>query len=131
MQWIYLCLAILFEVAGTTAMKLSDGLTKLVPSILIFVFYVVSFAFLSFALKGMEMSVAYAVWSGMGIVTITTIGFIYFGESINIIKILAILFILVGVVILNFNSTAHEAKKKEMVEERIHCESIKVFFLYY
>ncbi|HDT6622487.1 TPA: QacE family quaternary ammonium compound efflux SMR transporter, partial [Bacillus paranthracis] len=40
MQWIYLCLAILFEVAGTTAMKLSDGLTKLVPSILIFVFYV-------------------------------------------------------------------------------------------
>jgi len=119
-QWIYLCLAILFEVAGTTAMKLSDGLTKLVPSILIFVFYVVSFAFLSFALKGMEMSVAYAVWSGMGIVTITTIGFIYFGESINIIKILAILFILVGVVILNFNSTAHEAKKKEMVEERIH-----------
>ncbi|HFJ9405404.1 DMT family transporter [Bacillus cereus group sp. TH260-2LC] len=120
MQWIYLCLAILFEVAGTTAMKLSDGLTKLVPSILIFVFYVVSFAFLSFALKGMEMSVAYAVWSGMGIVTITTIGFIYFGESINIIKILAILFILVGVVILNFNSAAHEAKKKEMVEERIH-----------
>lgn len=52
MQWIYLCFAILFEVAGTTAMKLSDGLTKLVPSILIFVFYVVSFAFLSFALKG-------------------------------------------------------------------------------
>lgn len=51
MQWIYLCFAILFEVAGTTAMKLSDGLTKLVPSILIFVFYVVSFAFLSFALK--------------------------------------------------------------------------------
>ncbi|WP_144660811.1 DMT family transporter [Bacillus tropicus] len=120
MQWIYLCLAILFEVAGTTAMKLSDGLTKLVPSILIFVFYVVSFTFLSFALKGMKMSVVYAVWSGMGIVTITTIGFIYFGESINIIKILAILFILVGVVILNFNSTAHEAKKKEMVEERIH-----------
>ncbi|MCZ6939198.1 multidrug efflux SMR transporter [Bacillus mycoides] len=120
MQWIYLCFAILFEVAGTTAMKLSDGLTKLVPSILIFVFYGVSFSFLSFTLKGMEMSVAYAVWSGMGIVTITIIGFVYFGESINVIKILAILFILIGVVILNFNSAAHEEKKKEVVEEHVH-----------
>ncbi|MGG2073598.1 multidrug efflux SMR transporter [Lysinibacillus irui] len=120
MQWIYLGLAILFEVAGTTAMKLSDGLTKLVPSILIFVFYIVCFSFLSFALKGMEMSVAYAVWSGMGIVTITIIGFFYFGESINVIKILAILFILIGVVILNFNSSAHEEKNKGMVEERVN-----------
>ncbi|HEK9099973.1 multidrug efflux SMR transporter [Bacillus pfraonensis] len=119
MQWIYLCLAILFEVAGTTAMKLSDGLTKLIPSILIFVFYVVSFSFLSFALKGLEVSVAYAIWSGMGIVTITIIGFFYFGESINVIKILAMFFILIGVVILNFSSTAHEEKKKEVVEERI------------
>ncbi len=64
-------------------MKLSDGLTKLVPSILIFVFYVVSFAFLSFALKGMEMSVAYAVWSGMGIVTITTIWFYLFWRKVS------------------------------------------------
>ena len=54
-------------------MKLSDGLTKLVPSILIFVLCS-KFCIFSFALKGMEMSVAYAVWSGMGIVTITTIG---------------------------------------------------------
>ena len=66
------------------------------------------------------MSVTYAVWSGMGIVTITIIGFFYFGESINVIKILAILFILIGVVILNFNSSAHEEKNKEMVEERVN-----------
>lgn len=120
MHWIYLCLAILFEVAGTTAMKLSDGLTKIIPSILIFVFYICSFVFLSFALKGIEMSIAYAVWSGMGIVTITIIGFFYFGENINLIKGVVIFFILSGVVILNFSSETHETNKQEAVEERVH-----------
>ena len=120
MQWIYLCLAILFEVAGTTAMKLSDGLSKLVPSVLILVFYVVSFAFLSLALKGMEVSVVYAVWSGMGIVTITIIGFFYFNENMNLIKVLSILFILIGVVTLNFSAAGHGDKKKEVVKERVN-----------
>ena len=91
MQWIYLCLAILFEVAGTTAMKLSDGLTETCTKHSYFCILCSKFCISVICIKGMEMSVAYAVWSGMGIVTITTIGFIYFGESINIIKILAIL----------------------------------------
>lgn len=68
----------------------------------------------------MEVSVAYAVWSGMGIVTITIIGFFYFNESINLIKVLAILFILVGVVTLNFSSTEHGENKKEAAEEHVN-----------
>ena len=71
MTWLYLILAILLEVSGTTCMKLSEGFTKLVPSVLIFVFYTASFGMLTLALKRIDVSVAYAVWSGMG--TATTI----------------------------------------------------------
>lgn len=102
MYWIFLCLAIFFEVAGTTTMKLSNGLSKVIPSALMIVFYISSLSFLTLALKNIEISIAYAVWSGMGIVVITLIGFLYFGESLSIVKIISILLIIIGVVTLNF-----------------------------
>ena len=68
-HWFYLLLAILLEVAGTTSMKLSHGFTRLVPSILIFVFYALSFTALTFALRRLDMSVTYAVWSGLAYFT--------------------------------------------------------------
>ncbi|MGG3621972.1 multidrug efflux SMR transporter [Bacillus gobiensis] len=107
MNWFYLLLAILLEVAGTASMKFSDGLTKIVPSILMVPFYAASFTFLAFSLKTLDVSVAYAIWSGMGIILITIIGFFYFGEQLSGLKILAILLIVTGVVILNFTGEAH------------------------
>jgi small multidrug resistance pump len=64
--WIYLLIAILTEVVGTTLMKVSQGLTKLILSIAMFVLYGLSFVFMALALKKLEVSTAYAIWSGLG-----------------------------------------------------------------
>lgn len=107
MHWVFLFLAILFEVGGTVSMKFSEGFTRLVPSILLIVFYLTSFSFLTFALKAIDVSIAYAIWSGMGIVLISIIGYFYFSEQMSLGKVIAILFILGGVIFLQFTSKAH------------------------
>ena len=96
--WVYLLLAILFEVAGTTSMKLSNGFTNLTPSIFIFVFYGIAFVFLTLTLKRLDVSFAYAVWSGLGTLLIALIGVFYFNEPMNIIKGLSLALIIVGVI---------------------------------
>ncbi|MFN2747823.1 MULTISPECIES: DMT family transporter [Bacillus] len=101
MHWLYLCLAILFETAGTISMKLSNGFSKIIPSILLLVFYAASLVFLTLTLKTMDIAVAYAVWSGLGIVFISVMGFLYFGESISLLKVISIILIITGVVALN------------------------------
>jgi small multidrug resistance pump len=107
MNWIYLLAAILLEVAGTASMKFSNGLTKIVPSLLMIPFYAASFTFLALSLKTIDVSIAYAIWSGMGMILITVIGMFYFGESMSGLKLFAILLILIGVVILNVTGDAH------------------------
>lgn len=101
LQWIYLALAILLEVTGTTSMKLSHGFTRLVPSVLIFVFYGASFVALTFALKKIDVSIAYAVWSGIGTAAIAVIGIAYFREPATVVKLLSLLLIIIGVIGLN------------------------------
>ncbi|MEL0019789.1 MAG: multidrug efflux SMR transporter [Rickettsiales bacterium] len=96
--------AIGLEVAGTISMKLSDGFSKLVPSILIFVFYAASFAALTFTLKKIEISVAYAVWSGVGTALIATIGILYFKEAATTLKFVSLFLIVAGVVGLKIGS---------------------------
>ncbi|GLI06845.1 QacE family quaternary ammonium compound efflux SMR transporter [Paenibacillus tyrfis] len=107
MKWIYLSLAILFEVAGTTSMKFSQGLTKPVPSILMFVFYSLAFSILSLALKKLEVGTAYAIWSGVGTALIVSIGIMFFDEVFTIRKMMFIGLIIVGVIGLNMSGTAH------------------------
>ena len=80
MHWIYLMIAILLEVAGTTSMKLSQGFTKLVPSVCVFVLYAMSFSLLALALKAIDVSVAYAIWSGLGTALIAGIGIVAVDE---------------------------------------------------
>ncbi|WP_415273323.1 DMT family transporter [Bacillus siamensis] len=105
MHWIYLSLAIIFEVLGTISMKLSNGFTKLVPSILLLLlFYIGSLCFLTLTLKYISVSIAYAVWSGMGIVLISLIGIFFFHEQFSVIKAVSVLLIIIGVVSLNFIS---------------------------
>jgi small multidrug resistance pump len=103
--WIYLLIAILTEVVGTTMMKVSQGLTRLVPSVTMFVMYAVSFVFMAFALKKIEVSTAYAIWSGLGTALIATIGIVAFRESFSISKLLGIVMIIGGVVLLNIKGT--------------------------
>lgn len=84
--WFYLLFAILLEVAGITSMKLSDGFTRLEPSLFIFVFYVLSFGFLALTLKRIELGVAYAIWSALGTLLIVLIGVCAFGETLTLLK---------------------------------------------
>jgi len=104
-SWAYLIMAIVFEVAGTTSMKLSLGFTKLLPSILLFIFYGVSFVAFTFALKGIEVSIAYAVWAGMGTLLIAVIGMTHFTEPVSVIKVCSIVLIIIGVVGLHLSAS--------------------------
>jgi small multidrug resistance pump len=105
--FIYLTLAILFEVAGTTALKLSDGFTKLLPSILMVVCYIVTFGLLSLTLKKLDVGVAYAIWAAVGTALIALIGVIWFNEPLTLLKIAALGFIITGVVMLNLAGGVH------------------------
>ena len=102
-HWLYLAGAIMLEVAGTTSMKLSHGFTKIVPSVLIFMFYISSFVALTLALKKIDVSSAYAIWSGVGTALITVIGIAYFREPATIVKLVSIVLIILGVVGLNLS----------------------------
>lgn len=106
-HWLLLALAIVFEVAGTTAMKFSAGFTKLLPSILLFVFYLLSFTALTLALKRIDLSIAYAIWAGVGMALITAIGLLMFKEPNSWLKIISISLIILGVIGLNLTQKAH------------------------
>jgi len=96
--WIWLIGAIVFEVLGTTAMKLSEGFTKTMPSVAMGVFYILSLTALTYALKKFDVSMAYAIWSGVGTALITLIGIWYFKESVSVMKLASIGLIIIGVV---------------------------------
>ena len=98
MAWVLLGLAIGTEIAATTALKASDGFTRLAPSVVVVVGYVLSFAFLARALRQLEVGVAYAIWSAVGTAVIAVIGILAFGESANPVKLVWIGLIVVGVV---------------------------------
>lgn len=94
----YLLLAITLEVAGTASMKLSQGFTHLIPSISIFVCYLFSFVFLTLTLKRLEVSIVYAIWSGLGTLFIAIIGVCFFHEPVTLVKMLSLGCIIAGVV---------------------------------
>ena len=101
MNWLFLSIAIVAEVIGTSALKAADGFTRLGPSLVVAVGYGISFYFLSLALRGIPVGVAYAVWSGVGIVLISVIGWLAYGQSLDGPAALGIALIVAGVVVLN------------------------------
>lgn len=107
MEWIYLIIAIAFELTATTLMKMSNGFTKLLPSIGTFLGYAICFTALSMSLKKIDVGVAYAIWGAAGIAAMSIIGVIFFKESISALKIFSILFIVLGVIGLNLSGTGH------------------------
>ena len=101
MGYLLLGAAIAAEVAGTTAMKYSDGFSRLWPSLLTLLGYLVSFALLAQTLKTMSVGTAYAIWSGVGTAAIATIGIVFMGEGMTAAKAAGIGLIILGVVVLN------------------------------
>jgi small multidrug resistance pump len=96
--WILLAFAIAFEIGGTVSMRLSQGFTHLVPSVLIFVFYAISFALNTMVVRTLDLSVTYAVWSGVGTAITALIGFYYFKEPVTALKLASIGLIVIGVI---------------------------------
>src|SRR5215831_13264978 len=101
MSVVLLLCAILAEVAGTTLLKLSQGMTRLVPSLLMMPCYGLSFIFLSLVLKRLDVGFVYAIWSGVGTALIATIGILWFKEPVTAVKIGSFTLIILGVVGLN------------------------------
>jgi small multidrug resistance pump len=95
--WAVLWLAILFEVAGTTCMRLSEGFSRMTPSVLIFVFYGISFSLNAMVIRTLGLSIVYAVWSGAGTVLTALIGYYYFKEPATALKLASAGLIVIGV----------------------------------
>jgi small multidrug resistance pump len=105
--WIWLAVAILFEVAGTTSLKISNGFSKGLPSLCTCVFYAISFYMLAITLKSLDVGLSYAMWAGLGTALISCIGVLYFGEPISLIKVISLILIIAGVVGLNLTGNMH------------------------
>ena len=102
--WLYLLLGILFEVSATSTLKLSEGFTRPLPTLLCLFGFAVALFALSKAVQTLEVGVVYAIWSGAGIVLIAMIGVLFYGESVTLMKVLFTLLILVGAVGLQITS---------------------------
>lgn len=101
MNWILLGFAILAEVIATSALKASDGFTRPLPAAVTAVGYAIAFYLLALTLKTIPVGVAYAVWSGAGIVAIALIGYFFFHQALDGPALLGIGLILAGVIVLN------------------------------
>ena len=104
MHWLYLGVAILFETIGTTALKASDGFTRLGPSILVVLSYVLSFWLLALVLRIIPVGVAYAIWAGLGVCLIAGIGWLVFGQRLDAPALLGLFLIISGIVVINLFS---------------------------
>ena len=104
--YVYLIIAIAAEVVATSALKRTEQFTKLLPSLTVAIGYLVAFYFLTLVLNSISVGVTYAMWSGMGIVLVTVVSAVVYGEVPDLAAILGMTLIVVGVVIMNiFSST--------------------------
>ena len=104
-----LVVAILFEVLGTSAMQAAQHFTRLGPTLLMVVCYGIAFYFLSWSLRYVPVGIAYAIWSGLGIVLISLVGYFAFGQKLDLAALIGLGLIIAGVVVLNVfsKSTFH------------------------
>lgn len=106
MHYVYLLVAIVFEVAATSALKETHGFTRLWPSVLTVAGYAAAFYFLSLPMRMLPVGVVYAVWSGVGIVLIALVGWAVFRQSLDLAAVVGIGLILAGVVVINVFSSS-------------------------
>jgi small multidrug resistance pump len=103
-NWLFLFVAIISETIGTSALKATDGFKNIVPAIITFAGYMSSFFFLSLVLKTIPVAMAYAIWSGVGIVLISLVSWFYYKQILDIPAIIGILLIVTGVIVINLFS---------------------------
>jgi small multidrug resistance pump len=103
---LYLAVAIVLEICGTTALKLSHGFTRIGPASVVVFCYAASFVLLSLALRVIDLSIAYALWSGVGTAIVAAIGIVWFGEPAGALKLLSLALIVLGVAGLHLSGRA-------------------------
>ncbi|HEY9571744.1 MAG TPA: multidrug efflux SMR transporter [Pusillimonas sp.] len=101
MSWVYLAIAIAAEIVATTALKASHGFSGLYPSVITVVGYSLAFYCLALTLRVIPVGIAYAIWSGVGIVAISLIGYVIFKQTLDAAGLLGIGLIVAGVIVLN------------------------------
>jgi small multidrug resistance pump len=104
MNWIFLSIAIVSEVIATSSLKAADGFTRLWPSVVVVLGYASSFYFLSLTLRTIPVGVAYAVWCGVGILLVATIGWVVYGQKLNIPGMAGMVLIIAGIILMNLYS---------------------------
>lgn len=109
--YIYLLLSIGFEVTGSAFLKMSDGFTNMLPSILLVLFYGFSFTIFVFALKTISLSIGYSVWAGLGTAGTALIGMFLFKETLSGINIFGLIVIICGVVVMNMSKKSESSEK--------------------
>lgn len=105
-SWLYLAGAISFEIVATSALKASEGFTRPLPTVIVIAGYVAAFYCLSLALRTIPMGVAYAIWSGIGIVVISIVGLVIYRQRLDLPALAGIALILAGTIVINLFSTA-------------------------
>lgn len=108
-HWIFLTAAIMSEVIATSALKSTEGFTRLWPSMLVLTGYAIAFYFLSLTLRTLPVGIAYAVWSGAGVAMIALIAWLFLGQRLDLPAIIGIILIVSGVIVINIfsKSAAH------------------------
>lgn len=109
MSYVYLLIAIVAEVIATSALKQAEGFTKLGPSVIVVVGYCIAFFCLSLTLRTLPVGIAYAIWSGVGIVLVTGFAWVYYGQKLDLPALIGLGLIIAGVVVINLmsKSVAH------------------------
>lgn len=109
--FVYLLISIIFEVLGSACLKLSDGFTKMMPSLLLLIFYALSFVFIVLALKTISLSIGYSIWAGLGTAGAALIGVYLFDEQLSGLNIFGLFIIILGVIIMKINPSEGEREE--------------------
>jgi len=109
MTYLYLTIAIVAEVIATSFLKSCEGFTRLWPSVVVLVGYALAFYFLSLTLRSMSVGIVYAIWSGVGIVLVSIMAWVLFGQKLDVPAVVGMVLIIAGVVVINLfsKSVAH------------------------
>lgn len=107
-SYVYLMGAIVFEVIGTTMLKVSDGFTKLGPTIAVIVCFLIAFTLLVMTLEALPLSLAYSIWSGLGTAGAGLAGVLLFEEVLSAVNVIGLIVIIAGVVIMNLATNEEE-----------------------
>ena len=107
MSYLYLFGAIVFEVTGTLLLPISNNFTKILPSTVLTVCYLISFYFLTFAIKTIPIAIVYATWAGLGIFLVALLSYMFFAQALQWQAIVGLFFIVIGVTLVNSFSTTH------------------------